>query len=388
MRSMAVALVLLAAGTAHAWPHPGTEVGPGLIYRHLSGPIEIPGSGTSDQEIYVLYVDTENPRLTFVTSSEADKGIVVSEFAERHELAGAINANFFSGSYDSCGLMAADGVPWSSVYGSGGSCADSIGLTPERMVSFFRSDDRLMGPLPEGVTEVVTGMPMVLQGGAIVDQAVIEAPPNPSHMAVANPRTAVCLHSDGRTLAFVVVDGRASGRVGMRGITLGRFLFHNLGCSEGLNLDGGGSSTLFVAGEPGLGSRPEGIVNQTSDGSERRVCCHLGVHVGPEPEPMDMGAPLVDAGTDGGSIPSDGGRDVGSADGGERAPGDAIDSGCGCRAGTGGSAGVWLLLALVAIRRRSIALSSERPRGRAAGSTRAASGRPRSRRRRAGRSRS
>lgn len=292
----AFTFVVTFASPALAWPHEGREVGPGLIYRRFSGPIEIPGSGTSDQEIFVLYVDTLDPRVRFLASAEGDRGLTVSQFAERHGLAVAINTNFFDGSRNACGLMAGMGSVWNASYDAGGSCADSIGVSPGNEMVVFDSEGARLGPLPPRVSEVATGMPFVVRDGAIVDQAVIEGPPNPSHMGTANPRSALCVHGDGRTLVFVVVDGRATGRFGMRGITLGRFLFHNLGCAHGLNLDGGGSSALFVRGEPGFEGRPSGIVNRTSDGTERGVCCHLGVRVG-EPAAL-FAAELVSGGGD------------------------------------------------------------------------------------------
>jgi hypothetical protein len=45
----------------------------------------------------------------------------------------------------------------------------------------------------------------------------------------------------------------------------------DLGAWEGMKLDGGGSSTLFIAGR--------GTVNRPSDGHPRAVATHLGVVV-------------------------------------------------------------------------------------------------------------
>lgn len=275
---------LLAPASARAWPHEGTEVHPGMIYRHLSGPIEIPGSGVSDQEIFILYVDTWSGAISFVATRPGDRGITVSTFAERYGVQGAINTNFFGGGFNPCGLMVGEGEVWGDAYHHvpGGRCSDSVGFSEVNRVSFFDSWDLLHGPPPDGLRQVVTGMPTVVRDGAVVDEATITSSDYPSHMATAQPRTALCWHEDRRTVALVVVDGRASGRIGMRGITLGRFLRHNLGCRRGVAFDGGGSSTMFVRGQPGYGGRPAGIVNRTSDGSERAVCCHLGVRVDPD----------------------------------------------------------------------------------------------------------
>jgi uncharacterized protein (TIGR03382 family) len=75
-----------------------------------------------------------------------------------------------------------------------------------------------------------------------------------------NPRTAVGMSKDGKTLIVVVVDGRSSSSVGMTCGELGN-LMKGLGAYNALNLDGGGSSAMYLQGT--------GIVNTPSDGSER-----------------------------------------------------------------------------------------------------------------------
>ncbi|KAA0225284.1 hypothetical protein FCG40_01745 [Fimbriimonadia bacterium ATM] len=75
-----------------------------------------------------------------------------------------------------------------------------------------------------------------------------------------HPRTGIGITPDGEIL-FVVVDGRSSLSAGL---SLSEFasLFRELGCTDAINLDGGGSSTLYVAGS---------VLNRPSDGTERRV---------------------------------------------------------------------------------------------------------------------
>jgi hypothetical protein len=75
-----------------------------------------------------------------------------------------------------------------------------------------------------------------------------------------DPRTAVGLRADG-TWVFVVVDGRQPAlSVGMNLKELADLLL-SLGCVDGLNLDGGGSSTLYFQGE---------VVNSPSDATKER----------------------------------------------------------------------------------------------------------------------
>lgn len=76
-----------------------------------------------------------------------------------------------------------------------------------------------------------------------------------------NPRTAICFNDD--YLFFVVVDGRQSGwSVGMTIDELAFFCRDRLGATWGMNMDGGGSSAMWVDGQ---------IVNSPSDGRERAV---------------------------------------------------------------------------------------------------------------------
>jgi hypothetical protein len=75
-----------------------------------------------------------------------------------------------------------------------------------------------------------------------------------------HPRTAVAFDDD--YIYFIVVDGRSSISVGMNMTELGNFCLDYLDAVEGINQDGGGSSTMWLDGE---------VMNVPSDGSERAV---------------------------------------------------------------------------------------------------------------------
>ena len=76
------------------------------------------------------------------------------------------------------------------------------------------------------------------------------------------PRTGAGITADGK-LVLIVCDGRGSG--GSKGFTLAELAakFISLGCTDAMNLDGGGSSCI-------VGSEGK-ILNHPSDGSERIV---------------------------------------------------------------------------------------------------------------------
>ncbi|MBR6032197.1 MAG: tyrosine-protein phosphatase [Bacteroidaceae bacterium] len=76
-----------------------------------------------------------------------------------------------------------------------------------------------------------------------------------------NPRTMLGKCADG-TVYMIVAEGRMDGAKGFSLENLVH-LAEDLGMSDAINLDGGGSSTLWVTGA--------GIINRTSDGSVRKV---------------------------------------------------------------------------------------------------------------------
>jgi exopolysaccharide biosynthesis protein len=103
------------------------------------------------------------------------------------------------------------------------------------------------------------------------DEGVKYTLPNTAYYTVdRHPRTAVGRTSDNKFL-FVVVDGRRTGAAGMT-LTELQTLFEGLGATDGLNMDGGGSSAMWVKGEPG-----NGIVNVPSDGFVRSVTDGLSI---------------------------------------------------------------------------------------------------------------
>lgn len=108
-------------------------------------------------------------------------------------------------------------------------------------------------PFTEPVLQAVGGNPVLVREGEIVagDQ-------------VRHPRTAIGFNDE--EIIIVTVDGRRPGwSVGMNMRELAE-LMHRLGCTEAVNLDGGGSTTAWVRGR---------VVNRPSDGIERSVANSL-----------------------------------------------------------------------------------------------------------------
>ncbi len=129
--------------------------------------------------------------------------------------------------------------------------------------------------LPEGTQALVSGFPqLVVEGQPMECSSPTDSScfPDRSDMRARHPRTAMGLTKDRNTFILVVVDGRnAPTSVGMYGTELAS-LMHQLGAHVAINLDGGGSTQMWVQGQ--------GTINRPSDGSPRSVPNSWGIFAG------------------------------------------------------------------------------------------------------------
>lgn len=157
------------------------------------------------------------------------------------------------------------------------------------------------------VLDSIGGGPTLMEDGKIVAPTTCWDPA----FCARNPRTGVGITATGKIL-ILTVDGRQKGwSVGMTPVQFAK-QFKRLGAVFALNLDGGGSTTMWVKGK---------TVNRPSDaGGERAVSSALLVLPGAdsgeplspvravlEPPPEDAGAaalPATDPGSTGGYLES------------------------------------------------------------------------------------
>ncbi len=105
--------------------------------------------------------------------------------------------------------------------------------------------------------QVVSGNPKTNEAGEVLDSESERDDASSLH-----PRTGIGVSATGDSIIMMVVDGRSAISDGVRTKTLGTIL-QFAGAAEGVNLDGGGSSTLYT--------RAFGVMNVGSDGNERSV---------------------------------------------------------------------------------------------------------------------
>lgn len=110
------------------------------------------------------------------------------------------------------------------------------------------------------VEDAVAGVPRLIRNGKL-DIPWEKEKSSKSFVETRHPRTAVAKLNDGKLL-MIVVDGRSESSGGIGLANLANYLVQ-LGATDAMNLDGGGSSTMFLDGQ---------VVNKPSDKEgERKV---------------------------------------------------------------------------------------------------------------------
>ncbi len=218
-------------------------------------------------DAHIVTIDLACAEIDVVATRPRERFTTVTTFAREQHAQIAINANFFDDGEASCGLAVGDGRVWRDSMQSncGASFAfgrASVGWRAEAFDSFGWVRDNPLG----WASQVVTGKPILLWHGAPQLH-----PHEPTGMYRSHPRTAIGLAADRHTLVLAVIDGR---RRNLPGVTSNEMipLLEEFAVADAINLDGGGSSALYIAAEGG-------VVNRPSDGRERVVLNHLGIRV-------------------------------------------------------------------------------------------------------------
>lgn len=214
---------------------------------------------SSAQYLCVIEIPARSHRrLAFVHDSVP---ATVSELAARHSAYAAINGSFFDMDHGNpiCYLRI-DGQPLGE---NTPAPTDSLRRKYYQHATLLLDAGRPRIVLPDSSrvweesladSNIMTAGPMLLRNGAMVPQR-----DDRTFVTRRHNRTALGLRPDGTTL-LLVADGRAPHQA--EGLSLAELqhVMQWLGCSEAINLDGGGSSTMYIHDKPF-----DGIVNHPSD---------------------------------------------------------------------------------------------------------------------------
>ena len=250
------------------------ELKRGIIWYHkvysnlLGGP----------QDVNILDIDNNDPHIyikpVYKSSSSCER---TSSMGSRTSAIAGINGGFFDSS-NGCvpvGLLKIDNkvISYAVSYRPPRS---ALGIGFDKTILFRRTDSK--DSFPEAL-HALGGMPNLVKDGK---KYVTTSEEQADSIAGINPRTAICKTGSNHFL-MITVDGRASGRTGMTLDDLAQYLLW-LGCTDGINLDGGGSTTMWIS--------TNGVVNHPSDGRERYVSNGLFVYYSENTPPVIVHQPV------------------------------------------------------------------------------------------------
>ncbi len=252
IRKLSFVLILLLSPSAFAADDWET-IAPGVTYRHFTG---------RGRDIHVARIDLRNEEIQVIASEEAERGMRVSEFAKRNHAVVAINADYFDKEMKPIGLVVGPCGRWDGTRDTTREGTVSFGGTKAEI----RKQRDVMNPPDDWITAAVSGWPMLVRNCDALSSK--ELPGSDAFTRSRHPRTAIGVSKGGSIVYLVVAEGRREDVGGMSLPALAEFMEEELDVCTAMNMDGGGSSAMWVE---------DRIRNRPSDGSERRVSNHLAV---------------------------------------------------------------------------------------------------------------
>ncbi len=229
--------------------------------------------------MYVMAVDLFTVGLEFlVTPTKSPSGILctrtTSKFLEEFSMNFAVNGDGYSyldASVDPVTTCPNGGDP---VKVNGFAASRGTVYSPNKTVQpivYISSRNQVaVNEAPNKSFNAVSGDRVVVQKGVTVKNLAAATP---------SPRTAIGVNKNGRWLIFMVVDGRQEGY--SEGVTFPELadLLISYGVYTGVNMDGGGSSTMIIKGMDGNARILNSPIDQNIPGKERAVANHIGLYL-------------------------------------------------------------------------------------------------------------
>ena len=202
------------------------------------------------QRVNVVYAHLSATRGVRVSPGDRCRSAVGTWAAEIGAHA-AINGNWY-GPWD--GPAVSGGVPYG---GTDHFYTALFGFTADGEV-VLEHHREINDDVDPRIVEGVAGHPTLVHRG----ERTVDFGGDPTFTA-RHPRTAIGVDLSGDILLLVTVDGRSSVAAGMTGDETAR-LMERLGAHDAVMLDGGGSTTMWVAGR-GVVNRPSGALRSVAN---------------------------------------------------------------------------------------------------------------------------
>ena len=218
---------------------------------------------TAPCTVHVLEIHLDAEGVAVETSDPETRWQTVEEQAHAGGFVAAINGGFWHNLSTPAGLHVHEGETWERSEDDG---LHGTLWIDERGRAHISMPEQVIEELPRRLRFATSGRPSIVREGELDAE-------NIDPIGTANlrqPRTAAGVDGTGRVLWLAVTDGRSELSKGMTLYELGRLMIE-LGAVRALNLDGGGSSTLYV-------ERLGGVANAPSGGSWERAL-GLGVEL-------------------------------------------------------------------------------------------------------------
>lgn len=261
-RHLAAPIALALCASLHAAPARAvdiwTEPNPGIRHLHRTTP--------APAEFHALVINLDTPGVQIRCTPPRERWKSTSAYARDANLAAAINGGFWGlFGQGAQGLAAGGGQIWGTDDEEHGFFA-----VTQAGRAWISPPSEVVVASRRRVSEGVSGRPLLVERGHM-DPGLYTFPRTWGR----EPRSAVGVSEDGRRVIVATVDGRRATSHGGTLVEMAELMVE-LGAWRAVNLDGGGSTTMYVASEGG-------VVNRPSRGWEREVINHIGVIAPPRP---------------------------------------------------------------------------------------------------------
>lgn len=247
------------------------SISPGYVYYNFTG---YNGFMRMNTIVNVIEIDLTRPEYRLVVYKPASRDSLSGACLRTGAFAGV------NGTYElDASFIKSDGVVKNQVELS----SDHIRFwkhegaffynpTGETQIAYGTSESYLASPFEN----VISGAPVLIDNYSPVGETFVgnlsgidvnklDYEDYRRHQSVRHPRTCIAKLPDGRLL-LITVDGRWSGRAdGMSAKELTKFLVHYFNPQAALNIDGGGSTSMYIGDRE---YSPNHIVNYPSQGED------------------------------------------------------------------------------------------------------------------------